>query len=177
MSFNLTNGRQWKKRVWPRLEYPRRLLRWNSNEVYYFSYQQTTIAGKCQILFFVCFSHIGSHAHPYHLSLPHPALDTLRKGKRVRWQVLFATRSPPYRSALLERPPSHLDPGRPPRIPLIDGLAQSLRGRLVQMQLLMLGGQSRCSCCRYTSQCNLKECPYSSCWTQWTQRGKKKSIQ
>jgi len=33
MSFDLGNGRQWKKRVWPRMEYPKRLLRWNSNEV------------------------------------------------------------------------------------------------------------------------------------------------
>lgn len=33
LMFDLANGRQWKKRVWPRKEHPNKLLRWNSVEV------------------------------------------------------------------------------------------------------------------------------------------------
>ena len=33
LTFDLGNGQQWRKRVWPRKGYPTKLLRWNSVEV------------------------------------------------------------------------------------------------------------------------------------------------
>ncbi len=33
MTFGLSKGGKWKKRVWPRMEHPKKLLRWNSVEV------------------------------------------------------------------------------------------------------------------------------------------------
>lgn len=33
MTFDLAEGQQWKKRVWPRSDHPRKLTRWNTVEV------------------------------------------------------------------------------------------------------------------------------------------------
>lgn len=33
MTFDLRDGRQWRKRVWPRKDFPKTLMRWNSVEV------------------------------------------------------------------------------------------------------------------------------------------------